>query len=294
MEPVSTVISMSDQPPGGTEITALSRYLHEISHYRLLTKEETEHLTLRVYEQGDSSAGRELVAANLRLVVKVVMGFQKYWMNNFLDLIQEGNFGLSKAVRKYNPHRGVKFSSYAAYWIRAYILKFIMDNWRLVKIGTTQAQRKLFYSLNREKRALESMGVTPTPELLAERLGVKPCEVVEMDMRLGQFDFSLETPAHPDTDADQKAFVPLDAPSVEDKVAEREFIEWFRGELESFSRQLDERERVILHDRLLSDEPRTLGDIAKDFSLSRERIRQLEKGLLVKLKKLLEREAVCH
>lgn len=294
MDPLPTaVISLADQAPGGGDFTYLSRYLTEISRYRLLSREETERLALKVYEEGDSHAGRELVVANLRLVVKVVMGFQKYWMNNFLDLVQEGNYGLSKAVHKYNPHRGVKFSSYASYWIRAYILKFIMDNWRLVKIGTTQAQRKLFYSLNREKKTLEARGVTPTPELLARRLGVKVHEVVEMEQRMRHFDFSLETPVRTDSEVERKAFVPLDAPGVEEDVARKEFLTWFRHEVERFAAsECDERERAILHDRLLAEEPRTLTEIAARFSLSRERIRQLEKGLLGKLRDLIGEQDV--
>jgi len=140
---------------------ALHRYLQEISQHRLLTREETDELAIHFNETGDPEAAYKLVSANLRLVVKVAMDFQKYWMQNFLDLIQEGNVGLVQAVKKYDPYRGVKFSYYAAYWIRAYILKYIMDNWRLVKIGTTQAQRKLFFGLNKEKKLLESQGFTP-------------------------------------------------------------------------------------------------------------------------------------
>lgn len=125
-----------------------------------MTREETEELAIRFKKDGDPEAAYQLVTANLRLVVKVAMDFQKYWMQNFLDLIQEGNVGLVQAVKKFDPYRGVKFSYYAAYWIRAYILKFIMDNWRLVKIGTTQAQRKLFFSLNKERKLLESQGLS--------------------------------------------------------------------------------------------------------------------------------------
>ena len=153
---------------------ALHRYLQEISQYELLSREETEELAVRFQETGDPDAAYRLVSANLRLVVKVARDFQKYWMQNFMDLIQEGNVGLVQATKKFDPYRGVKFSYYAAYWIRAYILKFIMDNWRLVKIGTTQAQRKLFFSLNKEKKLLESQGFKPEVKLLAERLNVKP------------------------------------------------------------------------------------------------------------------------
>ena len=160
--------------------TGLQRYLQEISQFPLLSREETEELAIRYNETGDAEAAYKLVSSNLRLVVKVAMDFQKYWMQNFLDLIQEGNVGLVQAVKKFDPYRNVKFSYYAAYWIRAYILKFIMDNWRLVKIGTTQAQRKLFFSLNKEKKLLESQGFRPEPKLLAERLNVKMIKRLEM------------------------------------------------------------------------------------------------------------------
>ena len=149
---------------------ALHRYLQEISQYELLSREKTEELAIRFKETGDPNAAYRLVSSNLRLVVKVAIDFQKYWMQNFMDLVQEGNVGLVQATKKFDPYRGVKFSYYAAYWIRAYILKFIMDNWRLVKIGTTQAQRKLFFSLNKEKKLLEAQGFRPDVKLLAERL----------------------------------------------------------------------------------------------------------------------------
>lgn len=272
----------------------VNQYMQEISRHRLLSLEETEKLALRVYENGDHGAGSQLVIANLRLVVKVVMDFQKYWMNNFLDLVQEGNVGLTKAVTKFDPHRGVKFSSYAAYWIRAYILKFIMDNWRLVKIGTTQAQRKLFYTLNKEKKLLESQGIEPSTELLSKLLEVKESEIIDMASRLDNFDLSLEAPVNGESGAEQKLFFKSDAPEVEEQVAESEFIEWFHKELEQFSQQMTAREQAILFERLLAEEPKTLNEIALSFNISRERVRQIEIALLEKLRKHLGKEVSCH
>lgn len=272
----------------------VSRYLQEISHYRLLTIEETEALSLRVYNEDDDLAGSQLVIANLRLVVKVVMDFQKYWMSNFLDLIQEGNVGLTKAVKKFDPHRGVKFSSYAAYWIRAYILKYIMDNWRLVRIGTTQAQRKLFYRLNKEKKLLESQGIDPEASVLAKRLDVKEREIVDMERRLDNYDLSLEAPVGPDSDLEQKHFLQSDDMGVEENVAQSEFLGWLHQELSILQQKLSAREQVILTDRLLSHEPRTLNDIAEQFDLSRERVRQLEVGLLKKIREIVKDEVVLH
>jgi RNA polymerase sigma-32 factor len=268
----------------------LHRYLQEINQHRLLTREETEELAMRFNETKDPEAAYQLVTANLRLVVKVAMDFQKYWMQNFLDLIQEGNVGLVQAVKKFDPYRGVKFSYYAAYWIRAYILKFIMDNWRLVKIGTTQAQRKLFFSLNKEKKLLESQGFNPEIKLLAERLGVKESEVIEMSQRMDNWDVSLESPVREDSDDEQKNFLPDSRPSVEEMVADIEIKERMAEILDKLQDILNEKEKTILGARLLSDEPLTLQDIADQFDISRERVRQIEANLLKKMKKYLEQE----
>ncbi|MBM9613595.1 RNA polymerase factor sigma-32 [Desulfobulbus rhabdoformis] len=269
---------------------ALHRYLQEISQYELLSREETEELAVRFQETGDPDAAYRLVSSNLRLVVKVAMDFQKYWMQNFMDLIQEGNVGLVQATKKFDPYRGVKFSYYAAYWIRAYILKFIMDNWRLVKIGTTQAQRKLFFSLNKEKKLLESQGFKPEVKLLAERLNVKESEVIEMGQRMDNWDVSLEAPVRSDSEDEQKSFLPSDGPGIEEVVASQEMRERLAGILADLSTKLNEKEQVILSTRLLSDEPRTLQTIADEFSISRERVRQIEANLLKKLRKQFEKE----
>jgi len=268
----------------------LHRYLQEISQHRLLTREETEELAVRFNETGDPEAAYKLVTANLRLVVKVAMDFQKYWMQNFLDLIQEGNVGLVQAVKKFDPYRGVKFSYYAAYWIRAYILKFIMDNWRLVKIGTTQAQRKLFFSLNKEKKLLESQGFQPETKLLAQRLNVKESEVIEMSQRMDGWDVSLESPVREDSDAEQKSFLPDKGPTIEEVVADHEFKERMDAIIEDLKKKLNDKEQAILAYRLLNDEPLTLQDIADQFGISRERVRQIEVGLLKKMRKYLEQE----
>jgi len=269
---------------------ALHRYLQEISQYELLSREETEELAVRFQETGDPDAAYRLVSANLRLVVKVAMDFQKYWMQNFMDLIQEGDVGLVQATKKFDPYRGVKFSYYAAYWIRAYILKFIMDNWRLVKIGTTQAQRKLFFSLNKEKKLLESQGFKPEVKLLAERLNVKESEVIEMSQRMDNWDVSLEAPVRSDSEDEQKNFLPHEGPGIEEVVASQEMRERLAEILANLSHRLNEKEQVILNTRLLSDEPKTLQTIADGFSISRERVRQIEANLLKKLRKQLEKE----
>jgi len=268
----------------------LSRYLREIGQYKLLTREEVEALSIKFHEEGDQDAAYQLVTANLRLVVKVAMDFQKYWMTNFLDLVQEGNIGLVMAVKKFDPYRGVKFSYYAAYWIRAYILKFIMDNWRLVKIGTTQAQRKLFFSLNKEKTLLEVQGFQPELKLLAQRLNVKEKDVVEMTQRMEFGDSSLETPLRDGSNDQQKDLVLSGGPSVEDKVSSREIKQRIAAVLERLHPRLNSKELTILADRLLSDEPLTLQEIADRFGISRERVRQIEANLLHKMRKIFDDE----
>ncbi|RLB85441.1 MAG: RNA polymerase subunit sigma-70, partial [Deltaproteobacteria bacterium] len=177
----------------------LQMYLMEIKKFRLLTREEETELAIRVREHNDQRAAYILITSNLRLVVKIAMDFHRYWTRNLLDLIQEGNVGLVQAVRKFDPYRGIKFSYYASFWIKAYILKFIMDNWKLVKIGTTQSQRKLFFNLAKERDKLIAQGFNPEPRLLAERLDVKEEEVVEMSQRLGGWEVSLSSPVSDDS-----------------------------------------------------------------------------------------------
>jgi len=283
------VVMSEDENLPALSNPALHRYLQEISQYELLSREETEELAIRLQETGDPDAAYRLVSANLRLVVKVAMDFQKYWMQNFMDLVQEGNVGLVQATRKFDPFRGVKFSYYAAYWIRAYILKFIMDNWRLVKIGTTQAQRKLFFSLNKEKKLLEAQGFKPEIKLLAERLNVKESEIVEMGQRMDNWEVSLESPVRNDSEDEQKSFLPYEGPNIEEIVASQEIRDRLADLLSGLKDQLNEKEQVILQTRLLSDEPQTLQVIADQFGVSRERVRQIEANLLNKLRKHFEK-----
>ena len=289
-EPQQLVSMPEDKNLPVVSHTGLQRYLQEISQFPLLSREETEELAIHYRETGDADAAYKLVSSNLRLVVKVAMDFQKYWMQNFLDLIQEGNVGLVQAAKKFDPYREVKFSYYAAYWIRAYILKFIMDNWRMVKIGTTQAQRKLFFSLNKERKLLESQGFKPSTKLLAQRLNVKETEVIEMSQRMDNWDMSLESPVREDSNDEQKDFIPHAGPSVEEVVAGREIKQRMYDLLNDLQKSLNDKEQMILQTRLLSDEPQTLQDIADIFGISRERVRQIEANLLKKMKKYLEQE----
>ncbi|HEY6179981.1 MAG TPA: RNA polymerase factor sigma-32 [Kofleriaceae bacterium] len=268
-------------------------YLRETRRYPLLTPEEEHALATRLVEHGDSKAARRLIEANLRLVVKIAYEYRRAH-KNLLDLVQEGNIGLIQAVSKFDPYRGVKLSSYAAFWIRAYILKFILNNWRLVKIGTTQAQRKLFFNLRKEREKLEQLGFQPTAALLAEKLDVPEKEVVEMERRLAAPEASLDAPIGASSDDDgtrtRLDYLPSDDVRPDRAVAQSEFSELLRGKLESFARTLEGREQTIFRERWLTDEPLTLQEIGDRYQVSRERARQLEKRMLDRLKKYLEAE----
>lgn len=269
---------------------SLHRYLKEIGRYELLSREETNALSVRFRETGDMNAAYRLVSANLRLVVKIAMDFQKYWMQNFMDLIQEGNIGLVQASKKFDPYRGVKFSYFAAFWIRSYMLKFIMDNWRLVKIGTTQAQRKLFFSLNKERKLLEVQGFAAEPKLLAQRMNVMERDVVEMSQRMDNCDLSLERGMYSDSSEQRKNCIPTHTPGVESTIAGREMKQKLSELLEILKYNLNDKQKMILHQRLLTDDPTTLQSIADCFDISRERVRQIEVTLLKKLRMFLETE----
>jgi len=202
-------------------------------------------------------------------------------------LIQEGNLGLMQAVKKFDPYRDVKLSSYASWWIRAYILKFIMDNWSLVKIGTTQAQRKLFFRLKKEKGRLEAMGFDVGPKLLAGALNVTKEEVTEMDKRLAGGDLSLDTPLEEDARQTYRDVLPT-REGLEEKVAETQFREALRQKIEDFSHRLKDKERFLLAKRLLAENPMTLQAAGSELRISRERARQIEKRVLEKLKDYLK------
>jgi len=268
----------------------LQRYLLEISKYELLTREEEIALSLRVQETGDPDAAYRLTTSNLRLVVKIAMEFQRIWMQNLLDLIQEGNIGLMQAVKKFDPYKNVKFSYYASFWIKAYILKFIMDNWRLVKIGTTQAQRKLFFKLKKEKQKLVDQGFDPKPQLLSERLGVTEKEIVDMDQRLNSNDLSLDAPLKDDSDTERMDFLVTPEQSAENKVAKKEMETLLRGKVKEFCKNLNQREQLIFDNRIFSDSPITLQEIGNKYNISRERVRQVEKNIIKKMKEFFVKE----
>ncbi len=271
-----------------TKFDPLQRYLQEISKYPVLSREEEEAIAKAYYETKDPRLAYKLVVSNLRLVVKIALEFQKFWAHNFLDLIQEGNLGLLQAVKKFDPYKGVKFSYYASFWIKAYILKYIMDNWKIVKMGTTQAQRKLFYKLRKEKERLSALGFEPTPAEIAKRLGVKEKEVEEMETRMFSQDLSLEAPVSYDSEDTLASFLKDERPTPEDCYAREEILDNFKRLLKEFAQTLTGKDYVIFYERLIAEEPKTLQELSQKLGISKERVRQIEEKIIKKLKKFLE------
>jgi RNA polymerase sigma-32 factor len=228
----------------------------------------------------------------MRLVVKIALEYRRAW-TNLLDLIQEGNVGLLQAVKRYDPYRGVKFSSYSAYWIRAYILKYLIDHIRMVRVGTSRAERKLFFRLNKTKRELESAGFRPEPKLLAERLDVDEADVVDFERRMSESELSLDAPVSSDADAAALGdFLATGEESVESEVGEGELRRTLHDHVDKFAENIDDREQRILRERILAEEPKTLQEIGESFGLTRERVRQIEKRLVRKLREYLKKNLV--
>jgi RNA polymerase sigma-32 factor len=277
--------------PGGG--SALTQYMSQLGRHAPISREEEHSLAVQWREDGDVSAARQLVLSNLRLVVKIAMEYRRAWTNT-LDLIQEGNVGLMEAVQRYDPYQGVKLSSYAVYWIRAYILKYILDNMRSVRLGTTRASRKLFFRLNKEKAALERQGFEVEPKLLAERLDVSEQDVLEMENRLSRPDTYLDAPVRRDEGGSMTIGDTFATPgsSAESLVGDRELRRLFLEKIQEFAEGLAERDMRILEERILSDEPRTLAEMGEDFGVSRERVRQLEARLINGLRKYMKENMV--
>lgn len=272
----------------------LRRYIEEIKRYPLLTPEEEVQLVSRMHEKGDMGAAKALVSANLRLVVKIAFEYQSVY-SNLLDLIQEGNMGLMKAVSKFDPSKGARLGYYSSWWIRSYILKYLLDNFRLVKVGTTQAQKKLFYHLMREKEKLEAQGLLAGPKLLAEKLHVREKDVVEMQQRLSSSgsEVSLDAPIGNDSDESSSRSSHIDHlpdghAGADESLEKAEWLQLLRDQLPEFEKKLNEKERRLLHERLLAEEPKTLQEVADRYGLTRERARQIEAKVVLKLRDFLK------
>ncbi len=268
----------------------LQMYLLEIKRYNLLTREEEIELGKRVREKKDQKAAYRLATSNLRLVVKIAMDFHRYWTKNLLDLIQEGNLGLLQAVKKFDPYRGIKFSYYASFWIKAYMLKFVMDNWKLVKIGTTQSQRKLFFNLAKERDKLIAEGFSPEPRLLAERLAVKEEEVVEMSQRLGGWEISLSAPVGDDSREAYGALLPDPGMSTDDRLSENQRRQILTQKLMEFRGTLSGNKADIFDNRIMAEKPLTLQELGDKYHISRERVRQIQEKITINIKKWLKEQ----
>jgi RNA polymerase sigma-32 factor len=270
-------------------VDPLQRYLTEIRRYPLLSREEEHRLAVEYKEYGKVDAAYKLVTSNLRLVVMIAREYQRAF-RNLLDLIQEGNIGLMEAVKNFDPYRGIRFPSYAVWWIRAYMIRYIVNNWRMVKIGTTQAQRKLFFNLQKEKEKLEAEGFTSGPKLLAQRLDVKEGEVVEMEQRLANRDLSTDIPVGEDGESTLLHFLADNKETPEESFAAAEYRQVLGDKIEQFAGGLKDKELVIFRERLLNEEPLTLREIGERYGISRERVRQIEERLKKKLKDFLSKE----
>lgn len=266
----------------------MQAYLREVQRHPLLTPEEEQTLARRYSETQDVAAAARMVTANLRLVVKIAYEYRRAY-KNIMDLVQEGNIGLMQAVKKYDPNRGVKLSSYSAWWIRAYILRYIINNWRLVKLGTTQAQRKLFFNLNKEKAKLAAMGIDPTPELIAKNLGVETQEAAEMERRLSSGEMSLDAPVgdNEGRPVSRIELMPSAGAGPDSAVAEGELSGIVHEKLVEFRSTLKGKDLDIFDKRLVADEPLTLQELGDQFGISRERVRQIEARLTMHLRTFL-------
>jgi RNA polymerase sigma-32 factor len=262
----------------------LHTYLREVNRYPLLTPEEEYNLALSHFEKGDRDAAQRLITSNLRLVVKIANEFRT-GSTSVLDLIQEGNYGLMQAVKKFNPYKGVKLSSYAAWWIRAYILKFLMDTKSQVRIATTAAQRKLFYNLRRETEKLLSQYDSADTKMLAEAMDVREKDVLDMQVRLSGGDISLDAPVGEDgTLRSETLGLSDDSDRIEDQLADGELMEIFEDQIMAFKETLKGRDLDIFNDRMLAETPLTLQEIGDRYKITRERARQIEARIMKALK----------
>jgi RNA polymerase sigma-32 factor len=275
-------------PTAVLPVTSLQRYMAEVRRYPFISKEEEVRL-FREYKEGNREAAVKLILANLRVSVAIASEYLHTGADH-MDLIQEGNVGLMQAIGKFDPTRNVRFHAYAAWWARAYILRYLLNTFRLVKVGTTQDERKLFYNLRKEKAKLERQGFVPDTKLLADRLQVRERDVIEMDQRLGSWELSLDQPLGQDTDGTLLDVLPAPDVPADEQLANQELRDMFREKLAEFIKTLDERDEDILRNRVLSETPLTLEDLGHKYGITKERTRQLEARIIKRLRDYLKRE----
>ncbi len=262
----------------------LVMYLNEIRKYPLLTREQEADYAKKYFETKDPEIAQRLVKHNLRFVVKVAAEYSKFGAK-MIDLIQEGNIGLMHAVREFNPYKGVRLITYAVWWIRGYIQEYMMKQYSLVRIGTTQNQRKLFYQLQREKEALEIMGREPNIALLSSRLGIPEEEISQMAQRMSGRDVSLDKPINSESTVSLGDLqrMPSDE-SLDETLAREEQLALLNKKIDELRPTLNEREKILLEERILNDEPLTLQEIGEKYGITREAVRQAEVRLMKKIK----------
>src|SRR5215216_2967210 len=270
-------------------VTGLQQYLAEVRRYPYLSKEEELLLFHEYQTQGSREAAVKLIMANLRVSVAIA-GEYLHTGADHMDLIQEGNIGLMQAIKKFDPAKNVRFYAYAAWWARAYILRYLLNTYRLIKVGTTQDQRKLFYNLKKEKAKLEREGFAPDTKLLADRLNVRERDVIEMDQRLGSWELSLDQPLNTETQGTLLDILPSQDAPADERLATHELQQVFRAKLAEFAKTLDEREEDILRNRILSETPLTLEDMGAKYGITKERTRQLEARIIKRLRDYLKKE----
>ena len=265
------------------------RYMAEVRQYPALSREEEQDLARRYRATGDREALFRLVTSNLMQVVRVALSFRRA-ARNLLDLVQEGNLGLLAAIDRFDPDLNVRLPTYAAWWIRAYIVKFLLDNVRLVRVGTTNARRKLLRNLRQEKARLEAQGIEVGPKMLAQHFNVSEADVLDVERALHAHDVSLDAPVGEDGDSTRGDLMAASGPTIEEDVARRDLQERVKAAIGRFREGLGERERAILDERLLADDPATLQAIGDRFGTTREAVRQAEARLMAKLKEHLMSE----
>ncbi len=266
-------------------IDVLNAYLNQVRKYEVLTQDEEQQLAIQYQETGDPSAVYKLITSNLKVVVQVAMRFKREW-ENLMDLIQEGNVGLMHAIKNFDPFRGVRLPAYATWWIKAYMLKYILDNWRLVRVGTTNSRRKLLYNLTKEKEKLEREGYAPTTKLLAERFNVTERDVIDVETSLGAADMSMDTPTNDENSLTPSQYLTQGShPEIE--VEKNQFFDLLREKVAEFSKTAKPMEKSIIENRVLSDNPQSLQEIGDAHKVTREAVRQAEQRLLKKLRAFL-------
>jgi RNA polymerase sigma-32 factor len=263
-------------------------YMQEVKKYPLLSEDDEKEFAIRLQETGDVDAAYQLTTANLMLVVKIAMTFKREWQS-LMDLVQEGNVGLMKAVKNFDPFRGVRLSAYATWWIKSYILKYILDNWRLVRVGTTNSRRKLLFNLKKEKERLEREGFDPSTKLLAEHFGVDEGEIIDVEASIGAVDVSMDTPTRADSSITPAQSL-SDGKSLEKGAEIDQFREILQRKIEEFKSDLKPGEIEILENRVLSESPQSLQEIGDERGVTREAVRQAEQRLLKKFRIYIEEQ----